>query len=77
MGGRSKDQNVLILANVMNHVCRAVFNLPTSHIYDAKLITQPQELSKLANFVHIISESSTSMDPNIADIVHKHLWEII
>ena len=37
----------------------------------------PQKLNKLTNFVHIISESSTSIDPNVADVVHKHLWEII
>ena len=33
--------------------------------------------NKLAHFAHIISESSTSMDPNIADIVHEKLWESI
>ena len=33
--------------------------------------------NKLAHFAHIISESSTSMDPNIADIVNEKLWESI
>ena len=33
--------------------------------------------NKLAHFAHIISESSTSMDHDIADIVHEKLWESI
>lgn len=33
--------------------------------------------NKLAHFAHIISESSTSMDHDIAEIVHKNLWERI
>ena len=33
--------------------------------------------NKLAHFAHIISEASTSMDHDIADIVHKNLWERI
>ena len=49
------------------------------HPFELKpmVITESQKLNKLAHFAHIISESSTSMDPDIADIVHKHLWEII
>jgi len=82
MVGRSKNQNVLILATLkLNHLCPELFKISGSKTYRVHNllgdISESQKLNKLKHFAHIISESSTSMDPDIADVVHKHLWEII
>ena len=49
----------------------------TSSIDNRDHVKSGEYENKLAHFAHIISEASTSMDPNIADIVHEKLWERI
>ena len=49
----------------------------TSSIDNRDHVKSGEYENKLAHFAHIISESSTSMDHDIAHIVHKRLWERI